>query len=144
MSLVSYEYERERESALFIVPDTSFVAFVAKVQKAKTRKDKDYFVLRATVPKDVAKKIDVQPGDYLFFKVKKAEWYHMLNWENMETTWRMLPTEIKHKAILEGLSYPGATEQMAMPREALEVLGTTSLANPLTQVIRQKDVNEPR
>ena len=132
MSLVSYE--RERVRAHFIIPDPSFAAFVAKIQKAKTRKDKDYFVLRATVPKDVAKKINVQPGDYLFFKVKKAKWYHMLDWEKMETTWRMLPLEIRHQAILEGIPYPEATDQTATLRaQEREALGATSPTNPQTQ-----------
>jgi len=129
MSLFAYE----RERLLCYVPDTSFVNFVAKVRKVRTRKEKDYFIMRTTVPKDVAKKIDAQPGDYLFFRVKKAEWFHMLNWENMQTTWQMLPKEIKNKAIREGLSYPGATEQMMKPREFLESIGSASPTNPLLQ-----------
>ena len=136
MELLSCEYEREYMRAHVIVLDPSFVAFVAKIQKAKTRKDKDYFVLRATVPKDVAKKIDVKPGDYLFFKVKKAEWYHMLNWEKMETTWQMLPDQIKYQAIREGVPYPEATGQTIIPREDLSILrtlGATSPTNLLTQ-----------
>ena len=137
MSLVSYECERESVRAHFIFPDPSFATFVAKIQKAKTRKDKDYFVLRATVPKDVAKKIDIKPGDYLFFRVKKAEWYHMLDWEKMETTWRMLPPEIRNQAILEGIPYPEATDQTATLRaQEGETLGATSPTNPQTQ--RQK------
>jgi hypothetical protein len=130
MSLVSCEYERENMRVRFIVPDLSFATFVAKIQKAKTRKDKDYFVMRATVPKDVAKKIDVKPGDYLFFKVKKAEWYHMLDWEKMETTWRMLPQNVKYQAISEGVPYPGATDQTTTPIEDLPAFGGTS---PLIQ-----------
>lgn len=133
MSLVSYEYERENVRAHFILPDPRFATFVAKIQKAKTRKDKDYFVLRATVPKDVAKKIDIKPGDYLLFRVKKAEWYHMLDWEKMKTTWQMLPDQIKYQAIQEGVPYPGATDQTTMPREDLLILGSTSPTNPLNK-----------
>jgi len=114
------------------MPDPSFATFVAKIQKAKTRKDRDYFVLRATVPKDVAKKIDIKPGDYLFFKVKKATWYHMLDWRKMETTWQMLPDQIKYQAIQEGVSYPGATDQTAMSREDFWTLGATSPTNAMT------------
>lgn len=126
MSILCREYEYERERVFVYVPAPGFVTFVAKIQKAKTRKNKDYFVLRATVPKDVAEKIDAQPGDYLFFKTKKAEWYHMLDWGKMEATWQMLPNEIKNRAILEGLTFPGATGQMAMAREALGALGSTN------------------
>lgn len=131
MSLVSYE--RESMRALFIVPDLSFATFVAKIQKAKTRKDKDYFVLRATVPKDVAKKIDAKPGDYLFFKIKKAEWYHMLEWEKMETTWQMLPDQLKYQAIQEGVPYPGATGQTPKPKEELWASGATNPTYPLSK-----------
>jgi len=136
MSLVSYEYERENMRALFILSDPSVATFVAKIQKAKTRKDKDYFVLRATVPKDVAKKIDIKPGDYLFFRVKKAEWYHMLDWEKMETTWRMLPDGIKYQAIREGVPYPSQTTISQEDLGTLWALGatnSTNLTNPLIQ-----------
>jgi hypothetical protein len=119
---------REHELEVMFVPDRSFVTFVAKVQKAKTRKDKDYFVLRATVPKDVAKEIDLQPGDYLFFKAKKAEWYHMLDWKRMENTWQMLPNEIKYRAILEGLPYPESSTQMTIAN-ALEALSRARLGS---------------
>ena len=106
--MLSHEYWRTN----IILPSFNYVSFVAKIQKAKTRKGKDYFVLRATVPKDVAERINAKPGDYLFFKARKAEWYHMLDWRQMETTWRMLPSEIKNQAILEGLPYPGLPSQM--------------------------------
>jgi len=104
-------------------PDTSFVTFVAKLQKAKTRKNKDYFVLRATVPKDVAKKIDAKPGEYLCFKAKKALWYHLLNWGAMENTWRMLPDEIRNRIIVDGLYSQVPSFQTTPP------LGATNLSD---------------
>jgi len=117
----------EQRSVLVYCPDLGFVPFVAKVQKARTRKNKDYFILRVSVPKDVAKKIDAQAGEYLFFKAKKAEWYHLLDWSKMETTWRMLPPEIRNRAILEGLPCPGAAGQLAVtPGEISGTLGATS------------------
>jgi hypothetical protein len=94
-----------------VVPDLSFVPFVAKLQKAKTRKDKDYFVLRTTIPKEIAEKTGVIAGDFLFFKAKKAEWYHMLDWETMENTWRMLPKEIQQKVEMDGVFSPAVSNQ---------------------------------
>ena len=126
-----------REQAMALVPDPSFVTFVAKIQKAKTRRDKDYFVLRATVPKDVAEKMSARPGDYLFFKTKKAEWYHMLDWKEAGKAWQMLPPEIKSRAILDGLPCPGAANQMGMSREALEALGSTSPTSTLVTLPQQ-------
>ena len=116
----------KREQGIALIPDPSFVTFVAKLQKAKTRRNKDYFVLRATVPKDMAEKMSVRPGDYLFFKTKKAEWYHMLNWQEMGNTWQMLPPDIKRRAIMDGLPCPGVVNQMGMLKEALEVWGSAS------------------
>lgn len=134
MSVQLLDYEREHMRVLTIMPDPSTETFVAKIQKAKTRKDKDYFVLRVTVPKDVAQKINVQPGDFLLFRAKKAEWYHMLDWKKMETTWQMLPMEIKNRVILEGIPYPGATGQTAILRaQEGEALGATSPTTPLFQ-----------
>ena len=89
MALVSCDDELlyARRNVSVFVPDLSFETFVAKIHKAKTRKDKDYFVFRVTVPKQVAGKINAHSDDYLFFKTKKAEWYHMLDWSKMETTY---------------------------------------------------------
>ena len=86
-----------------IATDPNSVPFVAKLQKAKTRKNKNYYVLRATIPKEVSEKIGANAGDYLFFKAKKAEWYHMLDWNEMSRTWQMLPDDIRNKLILDGL-----------------------------------------
>lgn len=118
------------------MPDTSGVPFVAKMQKARTRKYKDYFVLRATVPKDVAEKIDARPGDYLFFRAKKAQWYHMLDWRKMENTWKMLPDEIRNRVIMDGLYCQGTPSQAMTSREAT-ALGATNpnLLVPIQQIV---------
>lgn len=93
------------------MPDPSFVGFVAKIQKAKTRKDKDYYILRTTVPKEIAEKMGVEPGDFLFFRAKKAEWYHMLDWDAMENTWRMLPPDVQNRVLMDGLYSQGILNQ---------------------------------
>lgn len=135
MAIVSMEHERELErcKVVMYLPDTSFVSFVAKLQKAKTRKNKEYFVLRATLPKEVAEKVDAKAGDYLFFRTKKAQWYHMLDWRTMETTWNMLPTEIRNRAIMDGLSNVGATQ-------IASTLGATNLSAPTQQALEQGTV----
>lgn len=95
-----------------ILPDPESIPFVAKMQKAKTRKGKDYFILRATIPKEVVEKIHAEPGDYLFFKAKKAKWFHMLNWQEMKNTWKMLPNNVKEQVIMDGLISQGGLNQM--------------------------------
>jgi hypothetical protein len=125
-------YLRMAEAEVYI-SDTECVPFVAKMQKAKTRKDKDYFVLRATVPKDVVKKINAKPGDYLFFRAKKAQWYHMLDWTKMESTWRMLPIDVKRRVVLDGLYCQGAPGQ-PMSLDETAVLGATNLSKPVMQI----------
>jgi len=120
-------YEREYVARAVYVPDPGYTTFVAKVQKARTRKDKDYFVFRVTVPKAVANKIDAEPGDFLFFKTKKAEWYHMLDWSKMETTWQLLSEGIRNQVVVEGLPYPGADLQMqTISRQISGTIGNTS------------------
>jgi len=98
-----------------LVPDPGYVPFVAKVQKARTRKGKDYYVLRVTIPKDVAKETDVQPNEYMFFRAKKAMWYHMMDWNQMAATWQMLPPEIKKEVIISGLPNPSSAVITASP-----------------------------
>ena len=79
-----------------------YVSFIAKAQKSKTRKGKEYFVLRLTIPKETTEQLDVEPDDYLFLKAKKAKWYHMLDWAQMKETWEMLPEEIQREVPLSG------------------------------------------
>jgi hypothetical protein len=107
-----------------VVPDPSFVGFVAKIQKAKTRKNRDYYILRTTVPKEIAERMNVEPGDFLFFKAKKAQWYHMLDWEAMENTWKMLPPEIQSKVVMDGLYGHGISSQQ------MQFIGATNPSSP--------------
>jgi hypothetical protein len=131
----------QKEQIIILRPELGFVTFVAKLQKAKTRKDKDYFVLRTTVPKSIAEKISAEPGDYLFFKAKKAKWYHMLDWKKMQTTWQMLPNNIKSQAILEGVSVPGESDQRFMQQEPERELGSTSPALPMVSELQTGTCN---
>ena len=71
--------EQIEQIVVTVCPDPSYTSFVAKAQKAKTRKGKNYFVLRVTIPKEIAEKIEVGPEDYLLLKAKKAQWYHMIS-----------------------------------------------------------------
>jgi NAD(P)H-hydrate repair Nnr-like enzyme with NAD(P)H-hydrate epimerase domain len=75
------------------------------------------------------------PGDFLFFKAKKAQWYHMLDWEMMENTWRMLPAEIKQKVIMDGLYGQGISNQ---PTQAL---GATNLSSAPTSPMLEVQQN---
>lgn len=105
-------------------PDPSFVGFVAKIQKAKTRKNKDYYILRTTVPKEIAEKMNVEPGDFVFFNAKKAQWYHMIEWEAMENTWKMLPPEVQRRVIGDGLYGHGIS------RQEMQFIGATNPSVP--------------
>jgi hypothetical protein len=106
LALVVEQTAAIAQRTVSIVIDSSYEPFVAKLQKAKTRKDKDYFVLRVSIPKNAAQKLEVGPGDYVFFRAKKAEWFHMLDWDQMKGTWNMLPEEIKQEVYLSGLIQP--------------------------------------
>jgi hypothetical protein len=118
-----------------ILPDPDAIPFVAKMQKAKTRKGKDYFVLRATIPKDVVEKIQAKPGDYLFFKAKKAKWFHMVNWQEMKNTWNMLPGDVKDQVIMDGLINQGGLSQI------YDIGATNVTAVPSSQ-LRVSQVNQ--
>lgn len=94
---------RETVAMKVMIPDQGFETFVAKVQNVKTRKGKDYFISRITIPKEAINNIELDSEDYVFIKAKKAEWFHMLNWDDMESTWNMLPLETKIEVIKDGL-----------------------------------------
>ena len=124
MAIATIDYERVAMKV--VVPDQGFETFVAKVQKAKTRKGKEYFVSRITIPKDAIKNIDVESGEYIFFKAKKAEWFHMLEWENMKSTWNMLPSETKLQIICDGLVKNGQYLQEFGMNKTLDITGATN------------------
>jgi len=97
--------------------DHRFVTFVSKLQKAKTRKDKEYFILRTTMPKEIAEKIDVQAGDFVIFKAKKAEWFNLLDWDQMKDLWAMLPTNVKKQAMMDGTACPSSEIENSLKTE---------------------------
>jgi len=107
--------EQIEQIVVTVCPDPSYTSFVAKAQKAKTRKGKNYFVLRVTIPKEIAEKIEVGPEDYLLLKAKKAQWYHMVSWMEMGTTWKMLPQNIKEGVTMSGLPNPDLPKLLAAP-----------------------------
>jgi hypothetical protein len=109
-------------------PDPGYVSFVAKVQKAKTRKGREYFVLRVTVPKEASEQLEAKPEDFLLFKTKKAQWYHMMNWNEVTNAWGMLPSDIKQEIILSGLPNPEATEPLRIIAGSQASLATSGLA----------------
>lgn len=61
----------------------------------------------------------------MFFRAKKAQWYHMMDWKAMTNTWTMLPEDIRRRIVFDGLygqrtfeTMPGATNVAAsLPQE---------------------------
>lgn len=127
MATIIEEYAYAKK--VTIVPDTESVAFVAKIQKAKTRKNKNYFVSRTTIPKEIVQKIGVKAGEFIFFRAKKAQWYHMVDWKAMTNTWEMLPEDVRRRVVLDGLygqgmysqTLPGATNVSASLPETTNI-----------------------
>ncbi len=84
------------------------VQFVGKVTRVKTRTTKtgkEYYAYRLNIPKHLAEKLELNSDDdYLFVReAAKAKWYHTLNWAQMNTTWNMLPNQIKSEIISSGV-----------------------------------------
>lgn len=102
-----------------VIVDPSYVTFVAKAQRVKTRKDKDYFVLRITIPKDAAEQVGMNPNDYLVLKAKKAKWYHLIDWNSMEHAWSILPPNVKDDIRATGLPNPANQTPQTQPISAL-------------------------
>src|SRR5919197_1040167 len=83
-------------------------SFVAKVSSVKTRtKDnKDYFVFRMNIPKEVADQLSLVKDDYLFLRAMKAKWYHMVNWQEMPLTWEKMPNQLRDEILSSGMEVP--------------------------------------
>jgi hypothetical protein len=125
--------------------------FPVKVYASKSRKGKDYFVYKVTIPKKIAKELKLKKDDYLLLKARKAEWFHLLDWEKMQSTWTMLPDHMKSRVRESGLKVPEfqriAKIQSISPRPSiqLETIPTsTLLQQPLAEpAIETFDVGEP-
>jgi hypothetical protein len=73
--------------------------FAAKLTKSAVRKteDKTYWDLRLRIPNGVARRLKLEPGDYVSVAMRKALWFDLLNWEEMPLTWSMLPESLKKR-----------------------------------------------
>ena len=80
--------------------------FTVKINRIRNKKDSKYFVYRTNIPKTIADELNLEDKDRIFCKIKKAEWYHLLDWSQMKTTWDRLPVsvqkEIQEDGLLEG------------------------------------------
>jgi hypothetical protein len=110
MQVVVRKFAAVAEETVEVLPDPNYVGFTAKAQRSKTRKGKEYFVLRVTIPKYASEQIKAGPDDYLVLKAKKAQWYHMMDWNEMKPAWDMLPQDIKADVLLAGLPNPGTNQ----------------------------------
>ena len=46
--------------------------FSVKVTRIRNKKDSDYFVYRANIPKSVGDELQINDGDRIFFRAKKS------------------------------------------------------------------------
>jgi len=77
--------------------------FVSKVSRIKNNKEKNYYVYRINIPQNAIKQLNLKQNDHIFVQTKKAEWYHMLDWNTMSLTWDKLPPDIQRSIIQDGL-----------------------------------------
>jgi hypothetical protein len=131
-SLTSIYSDVVKEYGQNVIVDNSFVSFVAKTQKVKTRRDKEYFVLRVNIPKNVAERVGIGPGDYLLLRVKKAKWFHMIDWTTMQDTWRMLPDEVKKEIVFSGLPNPDIGHPTPPTHGNIGLLGHQTITSATT------------
>jgi hypothetical protein len=132
-SLTSTYSDVVKEYGQNVTVDNNFVSFVAKTQKVKTRKDKEYFVLRVNIPKNVAERVGIGPGDYLLLRAKKAKWFHMIDWTAMQDTWRMLPDEVKKEIVFSGLPNPGVSYPISPTYGNIGLLGCQTITSVTTR-----------
>ncbi len=91
------------------------VAFVAKPVRVRTRKGKDYHVLRVTIPKEVSTRLALGPDDYLVLRAKIAQWFHMVNWSEMPEVWERLPEGLRGEVMSLGLPNPAEPRSLPSP-----------------------------
>ncbi len=98
----------------FTVASQDLVTFVAKPHFVKTRKGKDYTVVRLTIPKEAVVAMGLKQEDFVFLKGRIAEWFEMLNWGKMQATWERLPTDIQGRILSSGLGPRGTVPVRAI------------------------------
>jgi hypothetical protein len=81
-------------------------AFVAKSVRIKNNKKNDYYLYRLTIPKEIVKTLDLKGSEHLLVNLKKAEWYHLLDWSKMDKAWDMLPDKVKGEVLSLGFPTP--------------------------------------
>lgn len=109
------------------------IPFVAKVHRVRTRRGKDYSVLRMTIPKSVRESVGIEHNEFLFLLAQKAEWYHMIDWDKAPEAWARLPQQTR--AILQycGLvptAAVGGAPSLTSPQPALALEGRGEAVTP--------------
>jgi hypothetical protein len=77
--------------------------FTAKVKKVRNSRNPKYRVYRMVVPHEYAERLGLEDEDYVLVTMQKAEWYHLLDWREMEEAWLKLPDDIKVRLKHSGL-----------------------------------------
>jgi hypothetical protein len=110
---VEYEVATASYAHIRVVVQDNSLAFVAKPIRVRTRKGRNYHVLRVTIPKVVAERLNLGTDDYLLLRAKVAQWFHLPDWTEMPEIWRRLPREIQSEIVRSNLPHP--TQSGALP-----------------------------
>lgn len=62
--------------------ERTFTSFTSRIRNIGFHKKASYLV--ATIPKEVVEEMDLKDGEYLLLLARKAKWYDLLNWDEME------------------------------------------------------------
>jgi hypothetical protein len=91
------------------------VNFVAKSVRIKNRKNNDYFLYRLTIPKKVVTDLDLKGSEFLLINLRKAKWYHMIDWTKTDKAWDMLADNLKGEIVSLGLDNPLSSTARTIP-----------------------------
>lgn len=95
--------------------------FVAKVCSVRTRKDKDYFVFRMNVPKEISETLELVNGDYLVLNARKAKWYDLVEWQEMPKTWELMPESLRNEIHASRTAQPRFIQLTSPTRVTVDV-----------------------
>jgi hypothetical protein len=109
--------------------------FVAKPIRVRTRKGKDYHVVRITVPKEIVERLNPKDDDYLLLQARIAQWFHLVDWEKLPNVWKKLPSGLQHEVLVSGVfsvSTPGVPPVMIGPPSIMSPIGASAIQASLT------------
>ena len=59
---------------------------------------------QVTIPKEIRERLKIKPDELVDIKIRRPNWWEMLDWNEMKNTWELLSEDIKNEIREAGMA----------------------------------------